>query len=131
MCQRVLERWTPSAQSELMRLARRMATAAGPARRRRSASTDVRFHGTLWQLADPELLLEVAAGLRGRIERSLRAANCARARRAAPKAAQSHVRTRQLLALGRHDAVAAAMLATSCWAPGASRVRRIRLLTPV
>jgi DNA-binding FadR family transcriptional regulator len=118
----VLERWTPSAQSELMRIARRMATAAERDSTKTVGELDVRFHETLWQLADHELLLEVAAGLRGRIERFLRAANTALAPDELRQHAQSHVELVELLASGDHDAVAAAM--RSHILLGAERVAR-------
>ena len=92
-----------------MRLARRMATAAERGSTKTVGELDVRFHETLWQLADHELLLEVAAGLRGRIERFLRAANAALAPDELRQHAQSHVELVELLASGDHDAVAAAM----------------------
>ena len=91
VCERVLERWTPSAETDLMRLARRMTTAAE--------------RGT----ADHELLLEVAGGLRGRIERFLRAANAALAPEELRQHAASHVELVELLASGDRAAVAAAM----------------------
>ena len=92
-----------------MRLARRMATAAERDSTKTVGELDVRFHETLWQLADHELLLEVAAGLRGRIERFLRAANAALAPDELRQHAQSHVELVELLASGDQDAVAAAM----------------------
>ncbi len=61
VCRRVLERWTTSAQAELAGLARRMTVAAERGSTKTIAELDVRFHETLWQLADHELLLEVAA----------------------------------------------------------------------
>ena len=70
---------------------------------------DVRFHETLWQLADHELLLEVAGGLRGRIERFLRAANAALAPDELRQHARAHVELVELLASGDGAAVAAAM----------------------
>ena len=64
---------------------------------------DVRFHETLWQLADHELLLEVAGGLRGRIERFLRAANAA----LAPEELRQHAalarRARRVARLRRRE----------------------------
>jgi DNA-binding GntR family transcriptional regulator len=109
VCERVLERWTPAAQAELTRLARRMAGAA----ERGSATTvcelGVQFHETLWQLADHELLLEVAAGLRGRIERCLRAANAALEPDELRRHATLHAELVELLAVGDAAAVAVAM----------------------
>jgi DNA-binding GntR family transcriptional regulator len=70
---------------------------------------DVRFHETLWRLADHALLLEVAAGLRGRIESFLRAANAALAPEDLRQHALSHVQLVEVLASGDQQAVAAAM----------------------
>jgi DNA-binding GntR family transcriptional regulator len=109
VCRRVLERWTTSAEAELAGLARRMTVAAERGTTKTVAELDVRFHETLWQLADHELLLEVAGGLRGRIERFLRAANAALAPEEVRQHAASHVELVDLLAAGDEDAVAAAM----------------------
>jgi DNA-binding GntR family transcriptional regulator len=109
VCQRVLERWTASAHSELAGLARRMTVAAERGSTKTVGELDVRFHETLWQLADHELLLEVAAGLRGRIERFLRAANAALAGEELRLHAATHVELVALLASGDEAAVAAAM----------------------
>jgi DNA-binding GntR family transcriptional regulator len=109
VCTRVLERWTASAHAELAALARRMTTAAERGSTKTVGELDVRFHETLWQLADHELLLEVAGGLRGRIERFLRAANAALAPEELRQHAASHVELVELLASGDEAAVAAAM----------------------
>jgi DNA-binding GntR family transcriptional regulator len=109
VCRRVLERWTPSAQAQLSRLARRMTSAAERGSTKTVCELDVRFHETLWQLADHELLLEVAGGLRGRIERFLRAANAALAPEELRQHAASHVELVDLLSSGDEAAVAAAM----------------------
>ena len=122
VCRRVLERWTPSAQAELSRLARRMTSAAERGSTKTVCELDVRFHETLWQLADHELLLEVAAGLRGRIERFLRAANAA----LAPEELRQHAaRARRARRAARLAATRPPWrrpcAATSSWAPSASR----------
>jgi DNA-binding GntR family transcriptional regulator len=109
VCRRVLERWTPSAQAQLSRLARRMTSAAERGSTKTVCELDVRFHETLWQLADHALLLEVAAGLRGRIESFLRAANAALAPEELRQHALSHVELVELLASRDEAAVAAAM----------------------
>ena len=109
VCRRVLERWTPAAEAELRRLARKMAAAAERGSTKTVGELDVRFHETLWQLADHELLLEVAAGLRGRIESFLRAANAALAAEELRLHAGSHVDLVELLASGDEAAVAAEM----------------------
>jgi len=109
VCERVLERWTPAAHAELTRIARKMTVAAERGSTKTVCELDVRFHETLWQLADHELLLEVAAGLRGRIERFLRAANAALAPEELREHAAAHSRLVELLASGDEPAVAAAM----------------------
>jgi DNA-binding GntR family transcriptional regulator len=109
VCARVLERWTPTAQAELTRLARKMTAAAERGSTKTVGELDVRFHETLWQLADHELLLEVAAGLRGRIERFLRAANAALAPEELRQHARAHAELVELLAAGDEAAVAVAM----------------------
>ena len=109
VCRRVLERWTPSAHAELAGLARRMTEAAELGTTKTVGELDVRFHETLWQLADHELLLEVAGGLRGRIERVLRAANAALAPDELRQHAATHVELVELLASGDGAAVASAM----------------------
>ncbi len=109
VCERVLERWTPAAENELMRLARRMTSAAERGTTKTVGALDVRFHEALWRLADHELLLEVAAGLRERIERFLRAANAALEPAELRNHAQAHVRLVELLAAGDRAAVAEAM----------------------
>jgi DNA-binding GntR family transcriptional regulator len=109
VCRRVLERWTPSAHAELAGLARKMTAAAERGSTKTVGELDVRFHETLWQLADHELLLEVAGGLRGRIERFLRAANAALEPDEMRHHAESHVELVALLDAGDEAAVAAAM----------------------
>jgi DNA-binding GntR family transcriptional regulator len=109
VCERVLERWTPTAQAELTRLARKMTAAAERGSSKTVGELDVNFHETLWQLADHELLLEVAAGLRGRIERFLRAANAALAPDQLREHARAHAELVELLAAGDGAAVAVAM----------------------
>jgi len=109
VCRRVLERWTPSAHAELARLTRRMTEAAELGATNTIGELDVRFHETLWQLADHELLLDVAGGLRGRIERFLRAANAALLPDELREHAATHVELVELLASGDGAAVARAM----------------------
>jgi DNA-binding GntR family transcriptional regulator len=69
----------------------------------------MRFHETLWQLADHELLLEVAGGLRWRIERFLRAVSAMLAPDELREHAQAHADLVELLAAGDGAAVAAEM----------------------
>ncbi|HET6173162.1 MAG TPA: GntR family transcriptional regulator [Gaiellales bacterium] len=109
VCRRVLEHWTPAAHGELARLARRMTSAAERGSTKTVCELDVRFHETLWRLADHALLLEVAAGLRGRIESFLRAANAALAPEDLRQHALAHVELVEVLASGDEIAVAATM----------------------
>jgi DNA-binding GntR family transcriptional regulator len=109
VCRRVLERWTPRAEAELSRVARRMTAAAERGTTKTVGELDVRFHETLWRLADHGLLLEVAAGLRGRIEGFLRAANEALAPEELRQHALAHVALVEVLASGDDAAVADAM----------------------
>ena len=109
VCRRVLERWTPGAEAELSRIARRMTSAAERGTTKTVADLDVRFHETLWRLADHELLLEVAAGLRGRIEGFLRAANEALAPEELRLHALAHVELVEVLASADETAVAESM----------------------
>ena len=109
VCRRVLERWTPGAEAELSRIARRMTSAAERGTTKTVGELDVRFHETLWRLADHELLLEVAAGLRGRVEGFLRAANEALAPEELRQHALAHVELVEVLASGDEVAVAESM----------------------
>jgi DNA-binding GntR family transcriptional regulator len=109
VCRRVLERWTPAAHGQLSRLARRMGSAAERGSAKTVCELDVQFHETLWELADHELLLEVAAGLRGRIERFLRTANATLDPDQLRQHALDHADLVDLLAAGDEEAVAAAM----------------------
>jgi DNA-binding GntR family transcriptional regulator len=109
VCRRVLERWTPSAHAELAGLARKMTAAAERGSTKTVGELDVRFHETLWRLADHALLLEVAAGLRGRIESFLRAANATLAPEDLRQHALAHVQLVEVLASRDEEAVAAAM----------------------
>ena len=111
-----------------MRLARRMTSAAERGSTKTVGELDVRFHETLWQLADHELLLEVAAGLRGRIERFLRAANAALAPEDLRQHAQSHVELVELLASGDGRRWRRRCAATSSC--GAERVARAEGIRP-
>ena len=109
VCRRVLERWTPARRGRAQ-----PARAPDDVRRRARhdedrGDLDVRFHETLWQLADHELLLEVAAGLRGRIEGFLRAANAALAPEELRLHALAHVELVEVLASADETAVAESM----------------------
>ena len=74
VAERVQERWTADVESELLELVDAMVAAARLGDVTRVYDLDERFHGTLWQLADHALLLEVSTQLRGRIRRFLVAA---------------------------------------------------------
>jgi DNA-binding GntR family transcriptional regulator len=71
---RACERWTPRAERDLTRLADRMVAAAQKGDVATVLDLDHRFHERLWEQADHSILLEVASGLRGRINSFLRAA---------------------------------------------------------
>jgi DNA-binding GntR family transcriptional regulator len=64
---RVQERWTPEVEAELRGLVDEMGEAAAAGDIAAVCAIDERFHSRLWELADHDLLLEVAAELRGRI----------------------------------------------------------------
>jgi DNA-binding GntR family transcriptional regulator len=105
-CHRVLERWTPAAEAELGRLARRMTSAAERGTIETVCDLDVRFHERLWQLADHDLLVEIAAGLRMRMESGLRAANEMLRPDELRALARSHVELVEVLAAGDEEAAA-------------------------
>lgn len=109
VCERVLERWTPGAQAELTRIAGRMTAAAERGSVKTVCELDMRFHETLWRLADHELLLEVAGGLRWRIERFLRAVSATLAPDELREHARRHAELVELLAAGDPATVAVAM----------------------
>lgn len=106
VCHRVLERWTPAAEAELARLARRMTSAAERGTIETVCDLDVRFHERLWQLADHDLLVEIAAGLRMRMESGLRAANEMLRPDELRALARSHVELVEVLAAGDEEAAA-------------------------
>ena len=70
---RVCERWTPRAERDLTRIADRMLGAAEKGDAANVLDLDHRFHERLWEQADHSILIEVASGLRGRINSFLRA----------------------------------------------------------
>jgi DNA-binding GntR family transcriptional regulator len=70
---RACERWTSRAERDLTRLADRMVAAARKGDVATVLDLDHRFHERLWEQADHSILLEVASGLRGRINSFLRA----------------------------------------------------------
>jgi DNA-binding GntR family transcriptional regulator len=109
VCHRVLERWTPAAEVELARLARRMTSAAERGTTETVCDLDVRFHERLWQLADHDLLVEIAAGLRMRMESGLRAANEMLSPDELRALARSHVELVEVLAAADEEAAAELM----------------------
>jgi DNA-binding GntR family transcriptional regulator len=124
VCRRVLERWTPAAEAELGRLARRMTSAAERGTTETVCDLDVRFGERLWQLADHDLLVEIAAGLRMRMESGLRAANEALLPEELRALARSHVELVEVLASG--DEAAAAELMRRHVELGAERAGALR-----
>lgn len=72
---RAQERWTPQAEKKLHSIAESMVFAATKGDVEQMFALDRRFHETLWELADHQVLLGVASQLRSRINGFLRAAN--------------------------------------------------------
>ena len=89
VARRAQERMTAEAELELRAIADRMLEAAEAGDVDRLAGLDQRFHERLWELADHELLNELAAQVRGRIVAFLRAA----ARALPPEGLLEHART--------------------------------------
>ena len=106
---RVQERWTPAQRRELERLVDRMVAAARRGDVSAVSDIDRRFHQRLWRIADHSILLEVAAGLRGRINRFLQAATEALPPDDLVRHARSHRELLEVIASGDPDAAAAAM----------------------
>lgn len=72
--ERVLERWEDAHEMRLRDIVNQMRQVS-PQDVRQVYELDYAFHHTLWQIADHDLLLEVTAGLRGRISAFLYEAN--------------------------------------------------------
>ena len=85
---------------------------------------DVHFHERLWRLADHDLLVEIAAGLRMRMESGLRAANEALLAEELRALARSHVELVEVLSSG--DEAAAADLVRRHVELGAERAAALR-----
>lgn len=72
---RAQERWTVRAEKTLNEITASMVTAATHGNVEHMFALDRKFHETLWELADHQVLLSVASQLRSRINGFLRAAN--------------------------------------------------------
>jgi DNA-binding GntR family transcriptional regulator len=106
---RVQERWTIPQRLELERMVDRMVAAARRGDVVAVSDIDRRFHQRLWRIADHSILLEISAGLRGRISRFLQAATEALPPDELVRHAESHRELLQVIASGDPDAAAAAM----------------------
>jgi DNA-binding GntR family transcriptional regulator len=106
---RVQERWTTPQRRELERMVDRMVAAARRGDVAAVSDVDRRFHQRLWRIADHSILLEVSAGLRGRVNRFLQAATEALPPGELVRHAESHRDLLQVIASGDPDAAAAAM----------------------
>ena len=93
VARRVQERMTADAELELRAIADRMLQAAADGDVDLLVTLDQRFHERLWELADHELLNELAAQVRGRIVAFLRAA----ASSLPPEGLREHARTHTAL----------------------------------
>ena len=93
VARRVQAVWTPTIERQLRTVAREMVTAADRGDAQRVIELDQRFHERLWELADHELLNELAAQVRGRIVAFLRAA----ASSLPPEGLREHARTHTAL----------------------------------
>jgi len=93
VARRARQRMTPQAELELRVIADRMLEAADAGDVDLLVTLDQRFHERLWELADHELLNELAAQVRGRIVAFLRAA----ASSLPPEGLREHARTHTAL----------------------------------
>ena len=93
VARRAHERMTADAELELRAIADRMLQAAADGDVDLLVTLDQRFHERLWELADHELLNELAAQVRGRIVAFLRAA----AHALPPEGLREHARTHTAL----------------------------------
>ena len=109
--QRVCERWTTRAERDLTRLADRMLAAAERGDTAAVLDLDRRFHERLWEQADHSILIEVAAGLRGRINSFLRATIETLSPDELVAHAMNHHALTQVIAAGDADAAVEAMCA--------------------
>jgi DNA-binding GntR family transcriptional regulator len=106
---RVQERWSARVEAELRKIVGSMVDAARRGDGRRLFDLDRRFHERLWRFAEHDLLMELAAQLRSRLNGFLRAANAA----LEPDALEAHARTHgelvDAIASGDPEAARAAM----------------------
>lgn len=72
---RVVERWQPEHETVLRKIVNEMRTASARRDLHEVYEADYRFHLTVWEIAEHNLLLEVISSLRSRISRFLFEAN--------------------------------------------------------
>jgi DNA-binding GntR family transcriptional regulator len=108
---RVCERWTGRAERDLTRIADRMVAAAEKGDAAAVLDLDHRYHERLWEQADHSILIEVAAGLRGRINSFLRATIQTLSPDELVAHAMNHHALTQTIAAGDPEAAAEAMRA--------------------
>jgi DNA-binding GntR family transcriptional regulator len=75
VAERVISRWSGEHEQVLRQIVQEMREAALQRDLQQVGALDYRFHLTLWQIAEHQLLLEVISGLRSRINRFLYEAN--------------------------------------------------------
>ena len=106
---RAQERWTPKAEKTLRGIVDSMVAAATRGDVEQMFALDRRFHETLWELAEHQVLLGVASQLRSRINGFLRAANSALENDGLIAHAASHTEIVDALASGSPDAARESM----------------------
>jgi DNA-binding GntR family transcriptional regulator len=100
---RVQERWSPTVEHRLRAMVDEMERMAVEGRADAVVELDQRFHEALWQLAEHELLNEVAAGVRARIGAFLRAATLPLPNAALRTHAETHVQLLDAIASGDRE----------------------------
>ena len=106
---RVQAAWSPDAEAVLRGIVDEMLAAAAAGDVTAVYELDWRFHETLWRLADHQILLEVVAQMRGRIERFLRVATLGLPPDALRVHAEEHVRLLEALGSGSRSRAERAM----------------------
>ena len=106
---RAQERLTDEGRQELEAIVGEMMEAARATDVQRVLAQDQRFHETLWRLADHEVLLEVSARMRGRMNAFLRAAATSLAPDALVRHGQTHEALLRTIVDGDPQAAALAM----------------------
>ncbi len=91
--ERVMANWSDQARAELQVIVDRMTQAAQAGDKKLVSDLDTKFHETLWELANHQILLEVVSSLRIRITHFLVKANAA----ISGDAVDAHVQSHQIL----------------------------------